>query len=41
MQPSEQPMIRLDGVGKTYPDGTVIPGKLADLSQTSNRSGAE
>ncbi len=23
MQPSEQPMIRLDGVGKTYPDGTV------------------
>ena len=23
MQPSEDPMIRLDGVGKTYPDGTV------------------
>lgn len=23
MQPSEEPMIRLDGVGKTYPDGTV------------------
>ena len=23
----------------TYPDGTVIPGRLADLSQTTNRSG--
>jgi len=23
MQPSEDPMIRLEGVGKTYPDGTV------------------
>jgi osmoprotectant transport system ATP-binding protein len=31
VQPSEDPMIRLDGVGKTYPDGTVAVHDL-DLS---------
>jgi osmoprotectant transport system ATP-binding protein len=31
VQPSEDPMIRLDGVGKTYPDGTVAVQDL-DLS---------
>ena len=28
MEPSEQPMIRLAGVGKTYPDGTVAVHEL-------------
>ena len=28
MEPSEQPMIRLAGVGKTYPDGTVAVQEL-------------
>ena len=28
MEPSEQPMIGLAGVGKTYPDGTVAVHEL-------------
>ena len=28
MEPSEEPMIRLVGVGKTYPDGTVAVHEL-------------